>query len=318
MKFMKMLKHGVLAALVCVSAWGASVDTVSADPAGMEAFKEAMTKNNSFDKRVFREQLNFFLPSVKADIDFQGVSRNEKELLLDGSFTGIMTDNKGNTQSLVVPFCLEQKKNKMAVYYKLGEEWTRIDAPELSAAVVDSVGTPNEADLQDMISMVKSAEVLQETDNQRTMLLNLDAAALSKKLDTAFADEKDEKITPEQKATREQFLGYVKKGLESTDIWCTWTVDKKDWQTITFSMDLSGIIHGIAKAALDDRSLELSDGLRSMLESLAFYSELKSYTTYLNPDTKKTINLPKEIKNAKTFEEALAEKKDGKAEAAAK
>lgn len=318
MKFMKMLKHGALAAMVCVSAWGASMDTVSADPAGMEAFREAMTKNTTFDKRVFREQLTFFLPNVKADVDFQGVSRNEKELLLDGNFTGIMTDSKGDTQTLVVPFCLEQKKNKMAVYYKLGEEWTKIDAPEASATVVDSVGTPNEADLQDMIAMVKSAEVLQESTNQRTMLLNLDTAVLSKKLDTAFAEEKDEKITPEQQATREQFLGYVKKGLENSDIWCTWTVDKQDWQTITFSVDLSEIIHGVAKAALDDGNLKLNDGLRSVLENLAFYSELKSYTTYLNPDTKKTIKLPKEIKNAKTIEEALAENKAEKTETAAK
>ena len=315
MKFMKMLKHGAIAAMVCVSAWGASVDTVSADPAGMEAFKEAMTKNTSFDKRVFREQLTFFLPSMKADVDFQGVSRNEKELLIDGSLTGIMTDNRGDTQTLVVPFCMEQSRKKMALYYKLGEEWTKVDAPEVSAAVVDAVGTPSEADLQDMISMVKSAEVLQETANQRTMLLNLDAASLNQKIESAFAEDKDENITPDQKALREKFLGYVKKGLENRDIWCTWTVDKQDWQTITFSIDLSGIIHGVAKAALDDSNLIIDEGTRSLLENLAFYSELKSYTTYLNPDTKKTIKLPKDIKNAKTFEEAFA---DNKAEAAAK
>lgn len=309
MKFIKTLKHGALAAMVCVSAWGASVDTVSADPAGMDAFREAMTKNTSFDKRVFREQLTFFLPIAKADIDFQGVSKNEKELLIDGTFTGIMTDNKGDTQTLVVPFCMEQSKKKMAFYYKLGEEWTKIEAPEATAVVVDSLGTPNEADLQQMIAMVKSAEVLQETDSQRTMLLDLDENMLIQKIESAFADENVKESTPEQKAFQEKFMGYVKTGLSKTDVWCTWTVDKKDWQTITFSIDLSGIIHEVAKAVLDDKDSGLNDGIRPMLENLAFYSELKSYTTYLNPDTKKTIQLPKEIKNAKSFDEVITENK---------
>ncbi len=306
MTFFKKLKHTALAAMVCFSAWGASVDTVSADPAGMEAFREAMTMNKSFDKRVFREQLTFFMPLAKADIDFQGVSRNEKELLLDGNMTAIFTDDKGDTQSLVVPFCIEQSKKKMNLYYKLGEEWTKIEAPELSAAVVDSLGTPSEADLQDIISMVKSAEVLQETDNQRTMLLNFDGNALSKKVEVSIEQEEGEKISPEEKAFQEQFVNYIKTGIENTDIWCTWTVDKHDWQTITFSMDLSGIVHEIAKTALADKNAGWSDMAQSLLESLAFYSELKSYTTYLNPDTKKTINLPKDIKNAKTFEEMIA------------
>lgn len=309
MKFIKTLKHGALAAMVCVSAWGASVDTVSADPAGMDAFREAMTKNTSFDKRVFREQLTFFLPIAKADIDFQGVSKNEKELLIDGTFTGIMTDNKGDTQTLVVPFCMEQSKKKMAFYYKLGEEWTKIEAPEATAVVVDSLGTPSEADLQQMIAMVKSAEVLQETDSQRTMLLDLDENMLIQKIESAFADENVKESTPEQKAFQEKFMGYVKTGLSKTDVWCTWTVDKKDWQTITFSIDLSGIIHEVAKAVLDDKDSGLNDGIRPMLENLAFYSELKSYTTYLNPDTKKTIQLPKEIKNAKSFDEVITENK---------
>ena len=93
-------------------------------------------------------------------------------------------------------------------------------------------------------------------------------------------------------------MKYLKQGLQHTDVWCTWTVEKKDCQTITFSINLSGVLQESAKAALDDPKADFSPQVQSLLESLAYYSELKAYTTYFNPEKASAIELPKEAKNA--------------------
>ncbi len=303
MKFFKSLKRSALTtAILSTLLFG---NTVSAEQTGMEAFQEAMTKSPAHDSRIFREQLIFFLPDAKANLDFQGVAQNDTDLRIRGTLNFVITDMKGDTSPMDIPFYIDQTKKKLTLYFKFGDEWKKFKAPKITASAVDVLGTPTEEDFKEWMSSVKSAEVLRETENQRTMLLDLDEAALSKIISTEYEAEKDEPMTEEDRAFQESFMKYFNQGLQKTDVWCTWTVDKKDWQTITLAINFSGLVQETAKAALNDPDANFNQPLIEFLESLAYYSELKSYTTYLNPDLKTKIDLPKEVKAAKEVEDII-------------
>ena len=95
MRILETLRRPVMAAAFCgLALWGGNV---SAEQTGMEAFKEALTMSPVNDTRVFREQITFFLPQLKADLDFQAASQKESDLKVQGELTFIATDDKGNT-----------------------------------------------------------------------------------------------------------------------------------------------------------------------------------------------------------------------------
>ncbi len=304
MKFLQRMKHPVCAAVLCGTLlFGGAAE---AEQTGMDAFKEAMTMNMEQDNRIFREQIVFFLPDVNADIDFQAVAHNKKDVRMEGNFSFVMTNEKGNTVTTAVPFYLDQSGTDMLLYFKTGKEWQKFKAPLISASAVDALGTPTEVDIQNLISLVKSAEVLKDTDSQRTMLLHLDQNAFTLELEKFYTNDTEGKQTEEDKAFQEIVSKYLKQGIQNSDVWCTWTVDKKDWQTITLAVNLSSLIQETAKAVLNDSSVTLDPFSQHLLESLAYYSELKAYTTYLNPDTKSRIDIPKEVLKAKETKEKKA------------
>ena len=303
MKFFKSLKHSAMVAII-----GSTLlcgGTASADQAGLDAFKEAMTMSEKHDDRIFREQIIFFLPDLKADVDFQGVAHTDDELRLQGNLNIVATDPKGNTSPLDIPFYLDQSKSDMTLYFKTDKKWKKFKAPIASASAIDVLGTPTEDDLQEWIKLVSNAEILKETNTQRTLLLDLDEAAMTQFMEDIFKEEQEEKMSAEEKVMQEMFQKYLNQGIKNTNVWCTWTIDKQDWQTITFSINLSGIIQETARAALNDPELNLDPMMSNILETLAYYSEFKAYTTYLNPDTKSNIVLPKELKKAKLINDVV-------------
>ena len=305
MKVFRRMKNALLAATICSTLLCGG--TASADQTGMEAVKEAITNGSPHDSRVFREQIIFFLPDIKADVDFQGVSHVDTELRLQGNLDIVVTDPKGNTVSTTFPFYIDQLKNDMTLYFKSDKKWNKLKAPIASASAVDVLATPTETELKDWISLVKSSEVLKETPTQRTMLLDLDESAMIELMEKISEENKNKEETEENKKIQEQFSKYLNQGIKNTDVWCIWTVDKQDWQTITFSINLSGIIQETAKAALNDTDANFDELTLEMLKNLAYYSELRAYTTYLNPEIKSTIELPKELKKAKSIDNIISD-----------
>ena len=72
-------------------------------------------------------------------------------------------------------------------------------------------------------------------------------------------------------------------------------------------INLSGIVQETAKAALNDPDANFDELTLEMLKDMAYYSELRAYTTYLNPEIKSTIELPKELKKAKSIDSIISD-----------
>ena len=102
---------------------------------------------------------------------------------------------------------------------------------------------------------------------------------------------------------QDKFFQYLDQGLRNSDIWYTWTIDKNDWQTITLSLNISDLTQKTAQAALDDKSQQWDYTTRALIEMLAYYSDIKSYTVFFNPDAKKSIDIPAEVLNAPSIED---------------
>ena len=311
MKLLQTLKRPILAASLCGTLlWGGTALAEEPGRTDMDAFREAMTMSAAAkDNRVLREQVIFFLPDLKANLDFQAVSHKHTDLRAGGTLEFVSTDAKGDTVSNSIPFYFDQSGKSMTLYFRAGTEWLQFKAPTISAAAVDLLGTPTGDDLRRMLSLAKDVQVLRESEGQRTMWIDLDEKALDGMINALFEENKDEKLTEGDRAFRDSLVKYLKKALERTDAWCVWTVDKRDWQTITFSINLSDIVQEAAKAALEDQGDSLHPGVQMVLDSLAYYSELKAYTTYLNPDTKSSIEIPAEARNGKVVEDVIP---DGK------
>ena len=310
MKKLSRIKRSLMAAAISGVLMCGGV--ASADQAGMDAFREAMTNAPANDSRVFREQVVFFLPEVQANLDFQAISQKDSEMRIAGNFNNIMTDDKGNTKLDAVPFYVDQNKQGLTIYFRTLEDvmsskkkvkWQKISVPQLNTAV-DILGTPEGDEIQSIIALAKSAEVLRDTPNWRTMMIDIDEESLIGFIEKTCADEakkSDKPATEAEAAIQNRVFDYIKQGIRSTDVRCTWTVNKQDWRTVTFAINLSGVIQGSAQAALNDPKGDIPFVLQPLLESLAYYGELKAYTTYLNPETKAMIELPKELNRAEEF-----------------
>ena len=304
--FAKLGRALVAASLGIGLLWGAA-PIAHADEAGLAAYREAMLTPAKPDKRIFREQLLFFGPMLKADLDFQAMAKKDERLRAQGNLELVGTDEKGNTKPLNIPFYIEQARKDMTLYFQIENEWFKFKTPELTAVAMDMMATPQGDEIQEEMALTKDALVLAENENQRTMLVTLDGNRLADSLRSS--ENTDNSLSEADKAQQEAFLKYLEQGLRSQDLWYTWTIDKRDWQTITVGFDLSNFLHAAAKAVLDDPNVKLNSDERQILESVAYYSELKSYTTYLDPEVKQTITLPKELKKAKSFNEIVPDNK---------
>jgi hypothetical protein len=75
-----------------------------------------------------------------------------------------------------------------------------------------------------------------------------------------------------------------------------WTVDKTTWQTVTESTNLTGVVQETAKAVLEDNAVQGNPLLEDILQTVAYYSDLKEYTVFLTPKAKSKLMVPKDVK----------------------
>ena len=269
--------------------------TVSAAPseADLAAFREAMLTPAKPDHRIFREQIIFFMPTLKADLDFQAGTKKKDEIRMAGSLDGVGTDEKGHTTPFHIPFYLDQSQKDMTLYFQFGPAWMKFSTPTVSATAVDIAANPEPEELEQEVAMIKDVKVLKESDTQRTMFVTMDG----NKLADWLIENKDKNATEKEKSDpqAEQFFQYILQGLKESDIQYVWSIDKQDWQTIALALNLSGFVQSTAKAALMDPQANLEPATKEILESLAYYSELKAYTTFLEPHDNSLIDIPKEV-----------------------
>lgn len=277
-------------------------------PEALAAFREAMTKTGMDDRRVFREDMFFIVPSVQSELDF--IATTDGPLFRTaGTFDFWLTDDDGNTTNTNVPFYTTQTGRDMTIYFELAKKWYKYQTPSLAALAADIIATPDSGEIDEMISIVQEVTILQETDSRRTLLVQLDGNKIADVLKEESAKNPADKGTANDALLHQKFLEYLDSGLRNSTVWYTWTINKNTWDTITLSFNLSGFIQQTALAALNDDSMSWDNFFKNILETIAYYSETKAYTTYLNDDAAKKLEIPKKVLNAPAVEDMVQSKK---------
>lgn len=292
---------GLCAALLMLCASLFPAKTFAADDPnseGIKAFREALTSYSADSEKFFRQDILFASPYVQAELDI--LSSVEGDVFKStGDFTFWVENNDGTSTEKTIPFYTVQSGKDMTVYFKADKQWEKFTVPKLAAAIVDMVATPDAQEVEELIADTKEVTILQENENRRIMLITLDG--------NHIADSLKEKAEANPDATadsiQDKTVDYFDTALRNANIWYMWTIDKRDWHSVAMQYHLSGIIQELARAALNDPNQQWPDEFRQLIETVAYYSEVRAYTTYpSDPAVKKRFEIPKNVLKAKSVD----------------
>ena len=281
---------------------GGKASAAEIDVEAMQIFRETLTQTNKTDTRVFHQDIYFVLPKFTSKLEFLG-STEKDSLNMTGRFGYWMVNSDGKDEKNIYPFYIAQDKKNMTLYFQDDKKWKKMTSPTSAATMVDMFATPNAQELEELITFVKDVTVLQESEKSRTLLVKIDGGKIFDEIKAEM--DKDPAIQKQKNdETLNTIASYIEAAFRNSDIWYTWTVDKVNWQTTTMSFNLSSLIQTMAYSALNDSSNPLNsiDEFREILESVAFYSDFKGYTTFLNSEAKSRLEIPKKVLKAKEVE----------------
>ena len=298
----------LIVALLVLSAALLPTRTFAAEETeGIKFFREALTKDSDALDRLFHQDFYFASPFVQGELELLGMVDGDV-FKSAGELSIWQYKNDGTSLSRSIPFHMEQRGNDMLIYFCPDEKnWQKFTAPSLAAAVTDFITTPTPAEVEQIIAETKEVTILEDNEYRCTMLVRPDgdklADSLRKKSDELPAD----KGTANDGQMQSVAVDYLDRALRKADIWYMWTIDKRDWHTVAMQYNLSGVIQELARAALDDPNQHWPDEVSQLLETIAFYSEIRTYTIYPNiPDAKKRFVIPKDVvKKAKAVDDML-------------
>lgn len=303
-KLWKIGSRAILGAAVCSFSYFMPVSAMD----DMAAFREAITAPAVVNTQgqVMRESINLYVPVGHAKLEFI-VQAKQDSARMSGALDFLLNDEEGGTLSDQIPFYIDQNKNNMTIYYKTGKRWEKFYAPSLAAVVTDIIATPDKTDVEKEISLVKDVKVVRESNTQRTMLVTLDSDKVADAIKNYSMENPADKGTADDKQVQGAFLDVLDKGIRKAEISYVWTVDKTSWTTITQSVDLTGVVRETAKAALDDPAAHWGPFAEEILTLMAYYSDMKEYTVFLNPKAEEKLTLPKGANKAVLVEDMIAD-----------
>ena len=270
----------------------------SNDSRDMKLFREMMDKPTK-ELDIFHQELIFLMPMVQVELDFLNQTDPENHnLKVEGDFGVWYINQLGEFSEFEVPFYVNQNKTDMDIYYKLGETWKKFSTPTIASMITDDITTPTDENIDEFMDMAKDVKILQESEKRRTFLVHLDGKKIADWLATGNKENPADKGTAGDEQFQEQLLKYIQDGFRTADSWYTITVDAKDNHTMNVSFNLSGVVQAAALSALNDKDKNWNEFERDLLESVAFYSDFKAYTTFLNPELGKKIEIPDEVLNS--------------------
>ena len=294
---------GICAAILMLCAIIFPAKTFAADDPnseGMAAFREALLSDSDASDRIFRQDILFASPSVQAELELLGMQDGDT-FKSTGEFSIWIYDDTGSVTEKVIPYYMIQDGKDMNIYFKADKQWEKFTTPSLAAAITDFIATPDEKEVEEIISDTKEVTILQENDYRRIMLVKVDGDRLADSL-KAKADENPADDNPMQ----DTVTNYFDTALRNAGIWYMWTIDKRDWHTVAMQFNLSGVIQELARAALNDPNQQWTDEISNMLETIAYYSEIRAYTTYpADPAAKKKFDIPKNVLKAKPVQSLM-------------
>lgn len=293
------MKKIFMAMALCMTLFFSS--TTHADEEGMKAFRESMQAMSQEDDRVFHQDIIFFAPNFQCELALIGVAEKH-EFKSTGELDFWLTNDSGDVTEVAIPFYLQQKLKDMGIYFQLDKKWYKFQSPSVAAATTDTLATPSNDEVAQMISETKDATILRDSDTQRIFLVNIDGNKLADNMKLKAEENPADNGTADDKIVQDKFFQYLDTALRNSDIWYTWTVSKVDGKTKTMSVHLSSLVQEFARAALNDEEQVFDDSIKEILETIAYYSDAKAYTTFLNSDARKKLEIPKNVLKAKSVD----------------
>ena len=280
----------------------------SSDPNSEEfmAFREALTKDSDSPERIFRQDIFFASPFVQSELDILGMIDGGM-FKCSGDFSLWIYGDDGSVSEKVIPFYVEQNKKEMNIYFKPKKQWQKFTAPSLSAAVTDFVATPTEKEIEQIIRETKDVTIMQDNPYRKILLVRLDGNAIADSFRKLADENPADNGTAEEAALQETIVGYFENAFRNGDMWYMWTIDKRDWHTVTMQFSFTGLLQELARAALNDPNQQWPDEVSQLFETIGYYSEIRAYTTYpADPKAKSKIEVPKDVlKKAKPVKDLV-------------
>ena len=310
MSFFKFKRFSKVAAVAAISGaflFGGNVDAATTEDEGIAAFREAyfgqMESTRMIDQDLTLISTNFHLDiDSKAQVTSDGVMRMSGTLAW--TYTNLQRNYSTNSN---IPFYIEQNGNDMTLYVQRRGKWSKMSLPGLPSGIVN-IWKSSEMDmLRQNMDAVKKVEILKDTPDMRIMNVTLDgnkiADILEKNSQASFAGLSGDALA-EQKEVLNRWLTAIK----ANDITFAWTVNKPSWTTVTAAFDLTNIMRAYARYVLDESAagrVVLTNEERDLLDAMGYYSELRSYTTYISPKKEMMIDLPSDLMTAPENDSSL-------------
>ena len=299
---------GLCAALLLLCAVIFPAKTFAADDPnseGIKAFREALLSDSDAADRIFRQDIFFASPFIVSELDILGMADGDT-FKSSGDFSIWVYNDDGTETEKIVPYYLIQNGKDMDIYFKADKEWEKFTAPSLAAVVTDFITTPTPEEVEEIIADTKEVTILQDNDYRRIMLVKVDGDRIADAIKLKADENPADNGTANDAEIQDMFLGYFDTAIRNSDVWYMWTIDKRDWHTVAMQFNLSGILQELARAALNDPNQMWPDEISNLLETIAYYSEIRAYTTYpADPVAKKKLEIPKKVLKAKAVNDIV-------------
>ena len=286
-------KVAAVAAVSGTLLFGGNDAVVNAAPDGMAAFREVYTAQNF--ERTFSQSFILYASNFHLEMNAHTHVSERGAMQSAGNITWTYTNLKKNySTNNTIPFYIDQTSSDMILYVQRHGTWSKMLMPGLPSGIAVMWQSNDPQMNQQIINAVKAAEVINETPEMRIMNVTLDgkkvADILSQNSQASFSNLKGDALAYHQ----EIFKRWI-TAIQANDITFTWTVSKKNWETITAVFDLTNVMRSYARYVLDEAAagrIVLTDEERELLDAMGYYAELKSYTSKIESPEKIQMTQP--------------------------
>ncbi len=254
------------------------------------------------DNRVFHQNIVFFGTTFHVDINSSGQILRDASMRMNGNINWEYTNPSNNiTRNNTMPFYLTQNGEEMTLYVQRQNKWSKFSLPGVPVGFANALKSNDISTLQENIDLVKDVELFRESDTQQIFNITFDGKKLSDRMQSYSKNQNTAELSSEEVAEQQRFFNNLNDALQSTDIKCTWTVNKIKNQTVTAVIDFTDLMRAYAKSVLDDSAagkIVLSDEDRMLMDTIGYYSEFHYSMTYADANEKLNFNLPNAAQKA--------------------
>lgn len=236
------------------------------------------------DNRAFNQMITFFGTTFHVDMNGNGQILRDASMRMSGNINWEYTNPSNNvTQNNTMPFYMAQSGDEMTLYVQRNNRWSRFLLPGVPAGFANAMKSNNLATLQENMKAVKSVEIFRETGTQQIFTITLDGQHLADLMQTYSKNQTATELSAAELEDQARFFRNLNAALQTTDVICTWTVDKIKNRTVTVVIDFTDLMRAYAQNILDESAagtIVLTDEERKLMDTIGYYSEFHYSITY--------------------------------------